>query len=512
MYLEHFYNINYLYFSILAFGIYLICLSIYRLFFAPLSRLPGSFWSKLNMLEARLNIISGNAGDRAHQNYYQYGDVYRVGPNMANICNPADCRAVLATHRFKKSEFYQMFALIDDTMFTTQSAELAHLRRKQVGPAFTHGYMTNMEPTIIENGIQSIKRKWDGLLKESREGQQIKVPYASHFTMATFDVIGALGYGQQFHALENERAQIINWVDNYNRLAVLRVLVDKITEWPATMVTGGMAKKMREFVEFGNNAAETRRQQLRDNKGAGKPRDVLQALIDGEDPDSKIKMTPTQITAENITFLIAGTDTTSLTMTWTLHYLMLYPDCYHRTVDEIRSRFSRDHTITYAEGKSQLPYLDACIYESMRIHAVSGVPLSRVVPEGGATFQGYYLPAGTYLGVNIAGANHHQETWENPRRFWPERFIGDEKLKQNVFTFSSGIRICPGRSLAYYEMITILANILKDYDFRLPEDSLFTPERLDEFGNPAVMPCTHSLTVGPKYPDRDCQILVNKAP
>ncbi|KAJ2892404.1 hypothetical protein GGI21_005619 [Coemansia aciculifera] len=94
----------------------------------------------------------------------------------------------------------------------------------------------------------------------------------------------------------------------------------------------------------------------------------------------------------------------------------------------------------------------------------------------------------------------------------PERFIGDEKAKVNVLTFSSGVRICPGRNLAQYEMMTIIANLLKDYDFAMPSESLFSPDYVNEHGNPVVMPCTHSLTVSPKYPERDCLIVVSPAP
>ncbi|KAJ2841536.1 hypothetical protein GGI22_007853, partial [Coemansia erecta] len=272
-----------------------------------------------------------------------------------------------------------------------------------------------------------------------------------------------------------------------------------------------LVKNKDEFVAFGNAATERRREMLRYGK-MEKPKDILQAMIDAEDPESRIRMTQKQITAETIGFLIAGTDTTSLTMGWTLHYMMLYPDVYKRAVQEVRSKFPRDHTITYAEGRANLPYLDACIYESLRIRAVTGVFLARIVPEGGATFQGHFLPAGTRIGVNIAGANHHKETWDNPRQYMPERFLGEgEKKKQSVMSFSYGVRICPGKNLALYEMMTILANLLKEYDLELPSDALFRPENVGKDGYPIAMPRTQSLTVLPRYMERDCRVVIRRA-
>ncbi|KAJ2028548.1 hypothetical protein IW146_008881 [Coemansia sp. RSA 922] len=482
----------------------------YSLYLSPYCRIPGRFLYRLSSLPSRLVMLFGRLSEVSEDDYYKFGDIFQLCPGVVILSNPADCRAVLSTHRFVKSDMYKAFALIDETMFTTHSAELTHVRRRQVGPAFTHGYLNEMEPIILECGIHAIRAKWDKEIAQSTTAGSATVNYSLHFSMATFDIIGALGYGQRFNALHDNTAKIVDWVNDYNKLAVVRLVYDSVLSFPANLLVRRLIKSRDEFVAFGNAAADHRREQLRRGE-IEKPKDVLQILIDGQDPESKVQMTSTQITAENIGFLIGGTDTTSLTMSWTLHYLMLYPDVYRRATEEVRAAFPRHYTITYAEGKARLPYIDACISESMRIRAVSGVPLPRVVPEGGATFQGHFLPAGTQIGINVAGANHHQGTWENPRRFMPERFLGDEKAKHNVLTFSSGVRICPGRNLAQYEMMTMIANLLKDYDFAVPSDSLFTPERLDEHGNPVVMPRTHSLTVSPKYPERDCRIIISSS-
>ncbi|KAJ2557735.1 hypothetical protein EV175_001164 [Coemansia sp. RSA 1933] len=503
---------NYLATKILVASIilYLVGYVIYWLNFAPLSKIPGSRISKLTNAKSKFNALFGRLGDTCEDEYYKYGDIYVVGPRTVVISNPADCKTVFGSHQFIKAGTYRHFAFIADVMFTTQSAELSHVRRRQVGPAFTHGYLNGMEPTILECGIHSIRKKWDECLSQSDSGEAT-VPYALHFSLTTFDIIGALGYGQRFNALKDNSAEIIDWVNDYVKLVKIKSVFGDSNTFPINLLRRPLEKSKAEFVAFGNAAADRRRELLRYNK-AEKPKDILQALLDAEDPESRVRMTQKQITAETIGFLIAGTDTTSLTMSWTLHYLMLYPETYQRAVREVRSRFPRSHTITYAEGKAQLPYIDACIYESMRIRAVSGVFLPRIVPEGGATFQGHFLPAGTRIGVNIAGANHHRETWDQPRRFMPERFLGDgERMKQNVITFSSGVRICPGRNLALYEMMTILANLIKDYDFELPSDSLFRPDRVDTDGYPVPMPRTQSLTVLPKYPERDCRVVIRRA-
>ncbi|KAJ1948529.1 hypothetical protein FBU59_001550 [Linderina macrospora] len=431
--------------------------------------------------------------------YYKYGDIYVAAPDTVALSNPSDCRTVMGSHSFKKSQFYEGLRVIDENMLLTRDAAFNQLRRRQIGPAFTPGYLQCMEPTILECGILALKKKWDKLINNGHGS--VKIDYHMDFSLATFDVISALGYSQQFHAVENSESKIILWMTKYRWLSVINAICPLATTFPFSLLIRPLLKSKEEYVRFTNAAAERRREQTR--RGEKVPNDILQALIDGEDPESKAKMTPTQVTAEHISILGAATDTTALTMTWALHYLMLYPECYRKATEEVRSAFTSDHLIGYSEGRSQLPYVEACIYESLRIRAVTGGIMLRDVPPGGVTFQGHYLPAGMVVGINIAGLNHHQDVWKDSKRFMPERFIDDPKLKQSVMTFSSGVRICPGRALAWSEMITIVANLLKDYDFKLPKGSLYGPHNTDESGMPVVMP-------RPKNPERDCIIIVTK--
>ncbi|KAJ2743636.1 hypothetical protein GGI20_003608, partial [Coemansia sp. BCRC 34301] len=404
------------------------------------------------------------------------------------------------------------FALIEDNIYTTQSPELANLRRRQLRHTFTHTYLEPMEPIVLERGVAGLMRRWDRLLALSVNGTAVVVQYEAEFARLAIDVIVALGYGQNPDMLGATHVQIARWVHDYNMLSMVNLILPAVcTRWPLTLFTRSLLQSKRDFAASVHAAAAARRTQLQSNKQA-RPIDILQALLDGEDPQSKAKMTATQVVAENIAIIVASTDIVAQTLTWTLGYLMLYPETYRRATDEVRG-FPRHSLITHADAKTRLPYTEACVYEAMRIRAATGVFLPRVVPKGGAIFQGHYLPAGTELGVNVAGANHHQSTWENPRRFMPERFIDNaERSKQNLFTFSLGARMCPGKNLALFEILPVIANMLKNYDFALPPDALFTPDRLDKYGNPVAMPRLHRFTsVGPKYPDCDCRIIVSKA-
>ncbi|KAJ1987630.1 hypothetical protein EDC05_005724 [Coemansia umbellata] len=90
----------------------------------------------------------------------------------------------------------------------------------------------------------------------------------------------------------------------------------------------------------------------------------------------------------------------------------------------------------------------------------------------------------------------------------PERFINNDAVKQNIFTFSGGARVCPSKMLAHYKTLTILANIVKNYDFSILQGALFKPDKVDESGNPIIMPIKQNSTVGPENFKRDCRVVI----
>ncbi|KAI8321113.1 putative cytochrome P450 monooxygenase [Martensiomyces pterosporus] len=494
---------------------YLLGAVSYAVFLSPLRNIPGSLIRRLTLLKYYMDVVRGIEAEKTESNYRRYGDIYLLGPNHVAICNPADCQCkrVLGTHNFKKSDIYQAFAIVGDSIFTTQSADVSSARRRLLGPAFTHGYLSRMEPTILECGIVSLKRKWDKMLSEPGADGKVVVEYSRQFSLAAFDVISTLMYGQRFNSLGDFKISHVRWIEAFTTLGLLKFAMPFVSRFPGSLLVQGLIGRVRDFTRFTDGATERRRKLLHEMKeGEDRPNDILQALIDAEDPETGARLTATEMTSESTLMLIAGTHTTSPTLAWTLHYLLLYPEVYRKAVQEVRSTFLRHHLIRYTEGRSKLPYLEACLYESMRIRSIAGLFMPRVVPKGGATFQGHYLPEGTQIGLSIAGMNHHLGTWENPQTFRPERFLEDRTAKHRMLSFSTGVRICPSRNLAWVEMIPVLANLLKDYDMELPEDSLFKPSRLDGNGNPVVMPRLQTLTVAPKCQERDCRVVISAAP
>jgi cytochrome P450 len=105
-----------------------------------------------------------------------------------------------------------------------------------------------------------------------------------------------------------------------------------------------------------------------------------------------------QSTINNVlgTNIGAGSDTTGISMSAVIYFLMNHPDCLQKLRDEIETAEGQgnlSNPVTFQEAQ-KLPYLQATIKEALRLHAAVGQILSRVVPEGGAHIAGRHFPQG----------------------------------------------------------------------------------------------------------------------
>lgn len=102
--------------------------------------------------------------------------------------------------------------------------------------------------------------------------------------------------------------------------------------------------------------------------------------------------------------MVAGSDTTAISLSAILYYLLRHPTCFERLraeVDEHASERGGGH-IAFKESQG-MPYLQAVIKEALRMHPATGLPLERVVPEGGATISGYFFPEGVSCSTEASG-------------------------------------------------------------------------------------------------------------
>lgn len=119
----------------------------------------------------------------------------------------------------------------------------------------------------------------------------------------------------------------------------------------------------------------------------------------------------------------------------------------------------------------------AVFKEGLRFYPPVAGEMPRVVPKGGATIAGQFVPHGTVVAAAQYAMNHAPRNFADSFSFQPERFLTPDKFPTDNFDvlqpFSTGPRNCVGKNLAYAEMRTLLARLVWNFDLELtdPEDN-----------------------------------------
>ncbi|KAJ9667522.1 hypothetical protein H2201_002391 [Coniosporium apollinis] len=172
--------------------------------------------------------------------------------------------------------------------------------------------------------------------------------------------------------------------------------------------------------------------------------------------------------------IFAGSDTTAISTRAIIYYLLKKPQYKQRLVDEIDylRRQGKLSDPVKLEEADNMPYLQAVMYEALRLHPAVGMSLPRVVPAGGCEITGRHVPAGTVVGVNPWVVDRNTEIFgEEVESFRPDRWLKNEAgdMKRFFFASGSGARMCLGRSISWMEMSKLIPTLFMHYELELAE-------------------------------------------
>ncbi|KAI3806502.1 hypothetical protein L1987_22409 [Smallanthus sonchifolius] len=181
----------------------------------------------------------------------------------------------------------------------------------------------------------------------------------------------------------------------------------------------------------------------------GEVKDLLNILLDvSEDDSMEIKLTRGNIKAFVQEILIAGTDTSAITIEWALAELINHPNVMKKALEEIDQVVGKNRLLQESDIPN-LPYLQAIDKESLRLHPTA--PLIPRLSTKDCTVGGYHIPANTTTFINVCSVGRDPTHWESPLEFKPERFEGNQLDVRGqhfrLLPFGSGRRMCPGTSL-----------------------------------------------------------------
>jgi cytochrome P450 len=194
----------------------------------------------------------------------------------------------------------------------------------------------------------------------------------------------------------------------------------------------------------------------------GGERDVLAMLLHARDEDGA-SMSDAELIGQATVLFIAGHETSSNALTWTLFLLSQHPQVLGDLRDELHGVLRGDAPAAAQLGR--LPLLDRVVKESMRLLPPASISLR--VSTAPFKLGPYELPRGTTVFFSQYATHHMPELYPEPERFLPERWLAIDPPVYEYLPFGAGPRMCIGATFALLEIKIALAMIVQRYQLAL---------------------------------------------
>ncbi|BCS22405.1 cytochrome P450 [Aspergillus puulaauensis] len=210
------------------------------------------------------------------------------------------------------------------------------------------------------------------------------------------------------------------------------------------------------------------RQRLKRYQSGEKLEDFFQALMESKDGMAH-HLPFGEIVAEISIMMNAGSVSTAVAINNVMLMLIKHPEILRKLREEVDAIADEDEVSISYDKVKDLPYLRACLDESMRVLPPTPFGLPRKTPPEGCDVFGQWVTGKTSVSMSSYVAHRDEKVFPDPEIFRPERWMGEEgkKLQPYFITFSAGARGCIGRNISYLEQTIIIASMVHRYEFEL---------------------------------------------
>jgi len=183
--------------------------------------------------------------------------------------------------------------------------------------------------------------------------------------------------------------------------------------------------------------------------------------------------------------VVAGSDTTSITLTSILYHLLKNPRtlrALRQEVDTMTSAGDISDPPTFQDSQ-KMNYLQAVLKEALRVHPAVGLPFWRKVPKGGAVLCGQFFPQGTVVGINSWVAHRNPTVFGvDAAEFRPERWLEASKeelsrMERYFIPFGHGSRTCIGKNISILEIGKLIPRLVRLFNFEMADEELRTDNK-----------------------------------
>ncbi|KAI1373460.1 cytochrome P450 [Hypoxylon crocopeplum] len=452
---------------------YYVVLGTYRITLHPLARagIPGPKLAAFTWLwEFYYEVINRKRLKPVilrEQLRHAYGPVVRINPDEVHIHDKDLYLEVfkIGSKFIKSDRFYMSFAS-DYSVFNVSDPHDHRNKRGALSPLFSQRAVFELED-VIQSKVEHMLRK---IAELSSVGEDVNFHFI--FRAVTIDIVTDFCYAEPYNQLDapNFMGRHVVALETNAMMLPLFKNIQWLGGLLAALPLGFM--KLIEPEGAGNaemlRAARAHIKRLVDDRSillAAKHTTVFEKLLElFPRPDDH---TLTYLTQEANTLVTAGSETTASVLEVGLFRILQNKPILERLFGELKEAIPDISSPPKYATLKKLPYLTACVKESLRhTYGVLGA-LPRVVPEGGVEVQGHKIPAGTVIGMDSYSLHHDESIYPDSHAFKPERWLNaTPDMERFLASFSNGTRQCIAINLAYAELYMILGNVVRRWELK----------------------------------------------
>ncbi|KAJ3026559.1 UNVERIFIED_CONTAM: hypothetical protein HDU68_005453 [Siphonaria sp. JEL0065] len=470
---------------------------IHPLFISPIGKLPGpKIPTSYFFLVGHMPILTqSELGLQLSKWARQYGPLvrqYRLfnQPGVL-LTSPSGVRRVLATHSHlygKNSlQILKMKEVLGPGVLLVYGED--HKRQRAVcNPSFRVTNINSMIPDFIDSAFE-LQASWNDLF-EASTNPTLEIKISDEMSKPTLDVIGRCGFGYAFNSVSGGSSVLYENISTLLGASGFKyMIVDTLFPFAELFVPSIKRRHQQtlnarnKIAEITQGLVEDKKKRLQNGEDDDKAADLLTLVIKANlEADAKNRLSHEEVMSQVLIFLLAGHETTSLSLSYGLEQLAKNPSTQEKLRQELRQEMETKNSTPPTDYLlSTSSYLDAVLKETLRFSTpgkvrenqqnnltFSQVPAFHRIALEDDVIDGYPIPKGTFINMSPEAMHKNPEFWgPDVDEFKPERWqTGDQDRPFGSFMpFSMGNANCIGSRFAMLEFKAIFAVLVRGFEF-----------------------------------------------
>ncbi|KAF2494400.1 putative cytochrome P450 [Lophium mytilinum] len=380
------------------------------------------------------------------------------------------------TNRLDKYDYFYSMMGNPLATFGTIAADVHRVRRSALGPFFSTKAVAEFYPQVQSVVDRLIERM--ELCAEKAE----PIPLFYAYRCMTVDIISEYVFAHQLGLLDRAdwgKYFYSAWRSLWELSPTTRQfpwMIDVIMSMPRwmTKLTDPRALEVVDmFAEIDHQTEVLLNSDPKTIEAQPQPTVIWElSKSDALPPQEK---TLKRLAVEANSLIAAGFETTGGTLTLMTYLVLSHPKVHQTLLAELERAIPDPSKIPGYLVLERLPYLFAVVKESLRVSVGAYSRLSRVNRYEAMRYKQYTIPAGSAIGMSALFVSHDESIFPDALSFIPERWLEPDgsigatalRLEHYLLTFGKGARGCVGINLAYAELYSVMATVVRQFGTRL---------------------------------------------